>query len=84
MSVAASAWCVICGAPPDATITTETNGVLAHYGACWNHLHAAAHRARDEHQRGHIGPPLEPRYVNIGGDTVTTPLTVELEPPDHA
>ena len=52
MSVAASAWCVICGEPPTATITTEANGVLAHYGSCWSHLGAVANRVRVEHERG--------------------------------
>jgi hypothetical protein len=35
MTVAASAWCVACGAAPELTITVEpVGGVLAHFGSC--------------------------------------------------
>jgi hypothetical protein len=34
VTVAASVWCVICGGPPELTVTIEVAGVLAHYGAC--------------------------------------------------
>lgn len=53
--VAAAVWCVACGGPPEVAISIERNGVLAHYGACLEHVEAVARRVRAEHQR-----PLEP------------------------
>lgn len=50
MPVAAAVWCVACGAVPDVAITIERNGVLAHYGACWDHVAQVASRARGDVQ----------------------------------
>ena len=44
MSVTAAQWCICCGAAPECVITVERNGVLAHYGSCFAHLHPVATR----------------------------------------
>lgn len=51
MGVAASAWCVICGADPEATITSERRGVLMHYGTCMAHVHQVAERMQRDLDR---------------------------------
>ena len=48
MAVPEAVWCVMCGAVPDVALTIERGGVLAHYGACWDHVSAVAARARRE------------------------------------
>lgn len=76
MTISAAVWCLACGAPPDCAITIERNGVMAHYGACWDHVVTVAHRARDE-VRGHTPtahawrtvPPPPPVAVEGGGGT---------------
>jgi hypothetical protein len=44
MGVDAAQWCICCGGPPECAITVERNGVFAHYGACFEHVHEVADR----------------------------------------
>ena len=46
MSVEASAWCIIgnCPQPPEIVLTYERHGIMAHYGACREHVHHVADR----------------------------------------
>lgn len=48
MPVPEAVWCLVCGAVPDVAVTIERNGVLAHYGACWEHVGEVTARARRE------------------------------------
>ena len=64
MSVSNAVWCIACGATPDVAITVERSGVLAHYGACWDHVATVALRARDD-----LTPPqyrLGPQQTTSG------------------
>jgi hypothetical protein len=48
VSLVAAAWCIECGCPPDVALTIERRGVLAHYGACWDHVSIVCSRARTD------------------------------------
>ena len=61
MAVPAAVWCVMCGAMPDVALTIERDGVMAHYGACWDHVTAVAARARRETSRAHERPLSGPQ-----------------------
>lgn len=44
--VAAAVWCIKCGQAPVLVMTFERDGVLMHYGSCWNCVTYVADRAR--------------------------------------
>lgn len=71
MSLAAAAWCVACGAPPDVALTIERRGTLAHYGACWDHAAGIIARARadaarlDAEDRARLAGELERQRLHL-------------------
>lgn len=69
MTVDAAVWCIACGKRPDVALTLDYGGVLAHYGACWDHVATVARRAQADLQGTATVGTLPPGVHGGGGVT---------------